>query len=183
MLYCSIMGFLIWKDSRVWHFAPAVATALQFWPFLRGGAGLQGCFRGPCHSDHHQKFGPSDSYRRLYWSATLKRCLCGISCTWDASASNILSSSSHHHHHDNDPGHNHHKANAALRAVRPSGRDRGSRIQSGGYILGCSQHCLNVVKVLEGSFWEGTSWDCLVTGTIHTPHMNNHIQKSLSFKN
>ena len=63
-----------------------------------------------------------------------------------------------HHHHDNDHDHQHHKAKAALRAARPSQRDRGSRIQSGGYILGCSQHCLNVVKVLEGSFWEGTSY-------------------------
>ena len=63
-----------------------------------------------------------------------------------------------HHHHDNDHDHQHHKAKAALRAARPSRRDRGSRIQSGGYILGCSQHCLNVVKVLEGSFWEGTSY-------------------------
>ena len=40
--YCSIMGFLSWKDSRdeSWPlFCPDTATALQFWPFLWGTAG------------------------------------------------------------------------------------------------------------------------------------------------
>ena len=180
MLYCSIMGFLIWKDSRVWHFAPAPLPC-SFDHFCGAGRGCKGVSGGPAILITIKSLVPV-THIGAFIGRRLSKGACAASPA-PGTPQHQTFYHLHHHHHDNDHDHHHHKANAALRAVRPCGRDRGSRIQSGGYILGCSQHCLNVVKVLEGSFWVGTSWDCLVTGTIHTPHMNNHIQKSLSFKN
>ena len=175
------MDFLIWKDSRVWHFASQSPLPCSFDHFCGAGRGCKGASGGPVILITIKSLVPV-THIGAFIGRRLSKGACAASPA-PGTPQHQTFYHLHHHHHDNDHGHHHHKANAALRAVRPSGRDLGSRIQSGGYILVCSQQCLNVVKVLEGSFWEGTSWDCLVTGTIHTPHMNNHIQKSLSFKN